>query len=456
MLKSLRALVVGALCLSSSAALAQLPGPDVTYQNITSTFNYGLVGETRAYAFSSDTCNIGTQNLRWGGSWQGSPSLAMNLYRIAGGTMTQIGMSWCKQACCAAAGSGCGTCNGTGGTFLGVGCKDVYGASYNGGQTRLAPRSAHNAWTGAMTLAPTTSGDAIFKRLQVDNKDVDPATVGAIYIGEGVYVANDDAPAGNHFNNASWKRMNLDATNRNLNPTGAMSIGEPAIYAWRALGGPGGTLDPAVNIYTVDIPQEGRIYLAAKVTARPNGTYLYSYAIFNLNSDLSIGSIALPLSGNASMSDVGQNLPKYHSGEPYLNVGWAMSRANGTVKWNTPHTFAQNANTSALRWGTMYNYWFVSNAPPQTNGTVTLGVFKPHTTPSVTVSGVAVPGPVCGTADFDRDGDLGTDADISAFYRCIAGDCCASCQTADFNDDGDIATDADIEAFFRVVAGGPC
>ncbi len=60
------------------------------------------------------------------------------------------------------------------------------------------------------------------------------------------------------------------------------------------------------------------------------------------------------------------------------------------------------------------------------------------------------------TADVDHDGDTGTDADIEAFFRCLAGDCCAACATADFNADGDIGTDADIESFFRVLAGGPC
>jgi hypothetical protein len=65
---------------------------------------------------------------------------------------------------------------------------------------------------------------------------------------------------------------------------------------------------------------------------------------------------------------------------------------------------------------------------------------------------------LCGSADFNCDGDIGTDADIEAFFACLAGSCpgapCAS--TADFNGDGDIGTDADIEAFFRVLAGGSC
>jgi glucose/arabinose dehydrogenase len=63
---------------------------------------------------------------------------------------------------------------------------------------------------------------------------------------------------------------------------------------------------------------------------------------------------------------------------------------------------------------------------------------------------------VCCTSDFNGDGDFGTDADIEAFFMCLAGSCCPSCQTADFNHDGDSGTDADIEAFFRVLAGGSC
>jgi uncharacterized membrane protein len=62
----------------------------------------------------------------------------------------------------------------------------------------------------------------------------------------------------------------------------------------------------------------------------------------------------------------------------------------------------------------------------------------------------------CGSADFNGDGSPGTDADIEAFFACIAGNCCPNCGSADFNSDGDFGTDADIEAFFRVLAGGSC
>jgi hypothetical protein len=64
--------------------------------------------------------------------------------------------------------------------------------------------------------------------------------------------------------------------------------------------------------------------------------------------------------------------------------------------------------------------------------------------------------PACDTADFNKDGDIGTDQDIEAFFACLAGHCCGACGSADFNKDGDLGTDQDIESFFRVLAGGSC
>jgi hypothetical protein len=66
------------------------------------------------------------------------------------------------------------------------------------------------------------------------------------------------------------------------------------------------------------------------------------------------------------------------------------------------------------------------------------------------------PLPHCGSADFNHDGDVGTDADILDYFSCLSGFCCPACDSADFNGDGDVGTDADIEAFFRVLAGGNC
>jgi Protein of unknown function (DUF1565). len=94
------------------------------------------------------------------------------------------------------------------------------------------------------------------------------------------------------------------------------------------------------------------------------------------------------------------------------------------------------------------------HAPVLTPGAYNGRCYAP--TPSIGAYEGAVVGVGCGTADVNNDGDAGTDADIEAFFACLAGNCCATCWTADFNDDGDVGTDADIEAFFRVLAGGSC
>jgi hypothetical protein len=76
--------------------------------------------------------------------------------------------------------------------------------------------------------------------------------------------------------------------------------------------------------------------------------------------------------------------------------------------------------------------------------------------PLVDAITVVIPGPPTCVADFNGDGDVGTDADIEAFFACLAGNCCASCGSPDFNGDGDVGTDLDIESFFSVLSGGPC
>jgi hypothetical protein len=119
-------------------------------------------------------------------------------------------------------------------------------------------------------------------------------------------------------------------------------------------------------------------------------------------------------------------------------------------------------------------YWFVaeSNVGAGANpvwvwsaeGNEFTGTQEGPGTPWQTGSGAAVGIRVQGTpihqcsADFNCDGDIGTDSDISDFFACLAGSCpAAPCtSSADFNGDGDVGTDADIEAFFRVLSGGNC
>ncbi|HYE61412.1 MAG TPA: DNRLRE domain-containing protein [Phycisphaerales bacterium] len=108
-------------------------------------------------------------------------------------------------------------------------------------------------------------------------------------------------------------------------------------------------------------------------------------------------------------------------GDGSSNFGWLLRGAEDTLG-------------SALRWSSMEG-----ENPPQLIVTYQAGS-------------------TCGTADYNGDGDVGTDQDIEAFFACLGGTCCDTCWHlgGDFNGDGDTGTDQDIESFFRVLGGGPC
>jgi len=430
---------------------AQSPGADVIYSDVPGIFNWGASGGIRAYSLGSFTCNIGTQNLPWGST---TPLLAMNAYRIHGGRLEQIGLSWVKNGTGAAAGDGCGyDCNGQGGGVLGAGCLDVYGSSFNGGQSILGPRSAVNAYTGAYPGQSSPVSGVISERLQIHESDLSTVNFpGARYLVEGVYVAAADATAGNGLNNASYKLVSVSGGAFDLTPSGPMNVAVPAIYAWQFDGLGAGIPDPAVNIVIADVPDEGRFFVASKATDLDTGNWRYDYAVYNLNSHRSAASLFVPVPSTASKENFGFHDVDYHSGEPYANTDWTSAVGAAGVTWSSPQTFVQNPNTNALRWGTMYNFWFETNLPPGL-GDITLGLFRTGTPTEITAQVTVPQEPVCKAdcfADGQRDGH-----DVEGFTNCML-DVDAGCSCADTDDSGtpDLG---DVESFVNMMLDGlPC
>jgi hypothetical protein len=135
-----------------------------------------------------------------------------------------------------------------------------------------------------------------------------------------------------------------------------------------------------------------------------------------------------------------------------------------TVSGATPRTYQWLRNGSALSDGAQPGGSVVSGAAtdtlsiagvsPQDAGAYSVVVSD--SCGAATSRGAALGVvPRC-SADFDADGDVATDADIEAFFACLAGRCCLACGSADFDGDGDSGTDADIESFFRAIAGHGC
>lgn len=371
-------------------------GPDVIVGNLSDIGNFNPVGDIDAFAVGTDSCNIGNQNIQWIAGNNQHPVIGQSMYRLKNGRFEHIGQSWLKHGFTALTLNICGCgCSGQGGAVLGVGCSDPYGAGLNGSQPGLGPKSEVNANTGLFTYPhDSSSGNSIYKRVQVRVSDLDPnQNGGGTYFVEGQYVALDDAQAGNQDNNASYRRVTITGSGNNWNAQMADTTQreKPAIRAWKAN-------DPTVVETDVRVPNEGLMILAAKATELNNGLWHYEYALQNLNSDRSAGWFMVPVPQSAIVENMGFHDVDYHSGEPYMLDDWTQTVAGGEMKWAAvPYT--TNPNSNALRWGTLYNFRFDCNLAP-VEGEITIGMFKPGTPSSIQVL-TTIPDPTGGDCNFN-------------------------------------------------------
>lgn len=368
-------------------------GPDVIVGDLPAVAHYGAIGGIRAYSVATTSCNIGDVDLNWIANNNQHPVIGQTMYRIVDGRIDQIGISWLKHGFLALTQSLCDSCNGHGGAVLGVGCSDPYGASLNGSQSGLGPRFEVNPFTGLFPYPFSnpggTTGNAIFKRLQVPQADLD--VPGARFFVEGQYVTPDDATSGNGYNNASYRRVRKNADD-SMSVQGSTFRMSPGIMAWKDHGLGDNTPDPDVTITTVDALGDGRFYIGYKTVDNGDGTWTYTYAIQNLNSDRGAGALRIPLGSAALATNTYYHSPNFHSGEPYDNSPWVFQNNGDSIEWHSPETFAQNEDTNYLTWGTMDTFQFTSDGMPE-NGTITLDIFKPGIGTSVTFTG-PVPGDV--------------------------------------------------------------
>ena len=346
--------------------------PDIIVAQITGGNYWGTVGGISAYSFATDSCNVGTCQANWFRDTPDHPVIGQNLFRLRNGRFQQLGQSWVKHGFAALDSTTCSNdcLVAPDNEHLGVNCSDLYGQTLNGRQTALGRKSEIQARTGIFPFPPADfaqTGDAIYKRLQVRDVDLDPAlNPGASYYVEAQYIARDDSLAGNQDNSVSFRPLGLtvaaDGTFR-LAVTGATFSEFPALYAWQIA-------DPAVRITPVDLL--GRYYVGSRVTDRGNGTWHYEYAVQNVTGD-GAASFAVPTHDATSVSNLFFGDVPYHSGESYDGTDWpaAFDAGQGTVTWSTA---TADALANALRWGTLYNFAFDANQAPGL-GTVTLGQF---------------------------------------------------------------------------------
>jgi hypothetical protein len=105
-------------------------------------------------------------------------------------------------------------------------------------------------------------------------------------------------------------------------------------------------------------------------------TWHYEFAVYNLDSDRAIGGLTVAIPSGTAITNVGHKDIDHHSGEIYSTADWTATVTATGVSWST-ETHASNPNANALRWGTMFNYWFDADVSPSAMGAVTFDVFEP-------------------------------------------------------------------------------
>ncbi len=429
--------VLVAIGAAAGAASAGTIGPDIVVSAIHNTARWGEFAGIGAYSIGTVSCNLGDTNADWYAGTSAHPVIAQNLYRLSDGRFVQIGMSWVKHGFFAVNQSACAPCATPPGSVLGVGCSDPYDASLNGDQYRLGPRSDINAWTGEFPVPSTFGwqqiGPIVYKRALVPGTEMDPLQhPGARYFAEGQYVARDDALAGNQMNNVSYREFLPERPSSgsfDLILTGPTFLEQPAIFAWR-------DIDPLVEITTVDVPDDGRMHVAVRVYDLGSGLWRYEYALHNMNSHRSAASFRVPIAAGTIVSQTGFRDVEYHSGEPISSQDWTLTVDPGEVRWET-QGFVADPNANAVRWGTVYNFWFTADRPPAPTDAA-IGLFRPGTPDQVSVGllAPAVPPPQC-TADANNDGQT-NGADLSVLLTMFGGVADPPGSGADFNGDGDV------------------
>ena len=379
------------------ATRAEVPtrpsGPDVIVGDLPDVEQLGSADTQVGLGVATTSCNNGDQPVDWFAlPSTDHPVVPQNFYRMSGGVdnterFEQIGQSWLKHTFFALEDDACDFgCNVSGcatGSHLCPGCSDPYSANLNGDQTQIGSRAWVNPFTGNF---PTNANDhgshnhnGVSHRVLVEANDLNTTlNQGATYFAEAQYVAPSEftwcqAHPGqcNMSNNASHRQYSVSGTTSFFfSPVGDTVRMQPAIGAWTGA---------TVNRLEPDPGNDGFWFMGYKVTNPSPGVWHYEYALYNMNLDRAIQSFSVPVGAGVNISNVGFHAPPQHPGwandgtlnnQGYSSTPWIPNQTANSLSWAT-ETFATNQNANAIRWGTLYNFRFDADQPPQAaNATV--------------------------------------------------------------------------------------
>lgn len=432
-----------------------LAGPDLICSEINNATSSGFVDGKVAYSFGTTLCNVGDMPVSYVPTTNQHPLIVQSIYKLKNHRIEQIGIGFVRHTNIPLAGNACGLgCTPAGFDALGVGCSDTSSASINGVQSMMGPRTEVNAQTGGYPYPFTSmgqSGDAIYKRVQVELADVsDPD---ALYFVETQVIVPGELDASARNNNVSYRQVVFAPGSASATLVGPTYDQQPAINAWRDHGNGIGVADDSVMIFAGNMWQsEERFVLGSRAEKLGTDLWRYDYAIFNMNGERGIRQIGIDLSGdpNAEILSTETHAPSYHDDldDAIVNTDWTLRPDHdGLLETDS---FDTNPDANAVRWGTMYGLAYViqTNAFASEGEGLGIGFFGPGEQDVLDVSYPAI-SPVHGdtfcAADLNNDGQTNF-FDVSLFLQEYnAG--------SDYNGDGD-TNYFDVSAFLQDYGAG--
>jgi hypothetical protein len=325
-------------------------------------------------------CNPGSVSIPWYAQMQQNhPKFGFIITHLSGDRMVQISdRSYCKHAFTSASTNGaCGTCNGIGGSLMGVGCSDTYSASHNAGRGNLGPATEINPWLGTWNhlgsffdqgfpnvgppgnadgvQSPITPTDEVMNRVTV--KEADLLVGGSSYY-YGIQLIHQGEALANRWDNIKSRGF-VPTWNGTTWSVANSAVGQAfgsILQHWTGA---------EVNM-TTNGTDDGRVFVANKVTALGGGQYHYEYAVHNVDMSRGGATFRVPIDATATGSnftfrDIDQN--------PLNN--WTAVRVGNEIVWSAP---AGNA----LEWNSIFNFGFDANFAPGASG-VTIDAALPGT-----------------------------------------------------------------------------
>lgn len=363
---------------SADAQSNTVPGRDVSLSALTTITSLGRSGVfpngVNGLAQSTTSCNVGVGNLPWFPAMDADhPFISFLVMRETNGRMVQISdRSFVKHGFFATNSPGCGSCQNPGtGELLGVGCSDTYSTSNNGDNFWLGPADEIDPWTGAWNPVcshfdagePAVGGPAacdgnrslssgqaaalgsVGHRIRVLDSDLD--VPGSTFWFQAQYTSQGEAEAlrNNNFASRSFTAAFNVVQNRWV-LTVPSAATNPITYGSVLQRWSGAQLSSATNG-----ADDGRLFVASRVSGPTNGLYRYEYALHNRDNARGFDALRIPICAGARVLNAGFHDPDQNAGND-----WSVQHQGTEVVFET--------SGNPLNWNTVFNFWFDSDAAP--------------------------------------------------------------------------------------------